>query len=242
MQLNPTQLSLHPDPVKAVKVAVDIITSWLDIEHLRLGGGTTLEARWHHRRSTDLDFFSSGSPVDELFYQDYETMLADLRRLASDDVIVADSIRLTKSEVIHFQIDATPVSLGRVPMYHSDPCDEVERETGVILSSTRDILTKKLYNRAVENQIALERDAYDFAVARTFAPQDLEYAWATVHEFSKTILLDSYRELSRNGSTEMEGAHYTLGSDVWTHAYRMFHSDLNYVPPLHRIGDVGSES
>ena len=54
------RLRIAPEPAKAVVKAVEVLSRWIDPEHLRLGGGTALEARWHHRDSTDLDFFVLG--------------------------------------------------------------------------------------------------------------------------------------------------------------------------------------
>ena len=236
MQSNPTPLALHPDPAKAVRTAVEILTAWIDIEHVRLGGGTALEARWHHRRSTDLDFFTTGSVGDELFYYHREKIIDDLRQLAHDGIIDSADVYLTRNEVLHFRIGTTPVSIGRVAMYHSDPCDEVEEETGVILSGTRDILTKKLHNRLEGNYIYVARDAYDFAVARLEAPDDLAYAWEIVHPEAKTTLIANYKELSRepNSDKVVDARYATIAANVWEHAHLLFASDLTYLPPLSR--------
>ena len=56
----PARLKIHPAPARAVRTAVAVLSEWIGIEHVRLGGGTALEARWHHRTSTDLEFFALG--------------------------------------------------------------------------------------------------------------------------------------------------------------------------------------
>ena len=53
---------------------------------------------------------------------------------------------------------------------------------------------KKMYNRLGCNQLATERDAYDFAVARTAAPDDLAYAWGLMSTEMKTSTLDLCRQ------------------------------------------------
>lgn len=237
MQLKPRKLTLHPAPRKAIERAVGILSKWVDLEKLRLGGGTTLEARWHHRASTDLDFFISGSEADELFYYSWEKMQSDLAQLARDDVI-NPGIRATGREVIHFSISDTPISLARVPLFHGDPCDEIENKTGVILNGTKDILTKKLQSRVAGNQVFLERDAYDFAVARTEAPEDLAYAWEIIQPAQKASLLEMYQYLSTQTPSAIRDAQYIdIGSDVWLHVYRLFDSDLAYLPPMSRTSD-----
>ena len=72
-------------------------------------------------------------------------------------------------------------------MFHNDPCDEAEHTTGVILSDTKDILAKKMFERFSINDLVTERDAYDFIVARTedpdalpMMPRTLEWWWLRV--------------------------------------------------------------
>lgn len=62
-------LDIHPSPRPAIVVAKQIFGQFPDIGEAYLGSGTALEARWHHRDSTDLDFFATGTGIDTLFYQ-----------------------------------------------------------------------------------------------------------------------------------------------------------------------------
>ena len=239
MVREPARLQLDPAPAKAVGTAVHILSGWIGVEHLRLGGGTALEARWHHRSSTDLDFFFTlgPSPPSALFLKDFDDIRMDLHRLVSDRVISKDGVVLNGTNHIQFTIGDVPVSLVRTEMYHSDPCDEVEYDTGVILGGTRDVLTKKMYNRLGINQLAIQRDAYDFAVARTLAPDDLAYAWSTMTDDMKRGALAAYRDLAEGGSHPrfrgLENArHGGIAADLWNEVLRMFETDLEYVPPL----------
>ena len=235
----PARLHIHPAPARAVRAAVDVLSKWIDIEHLRLGGGTALEARWHHRTSTDLDFFTLGRHADTVFYERLDDMKADLAEAALDGVISDQGIRVTARTIVHFRVGNTPVSFGRVDVFHSDPRDEAEYATGVILSGTRDILAKKLYNRLGCNQLATERDAYDFAVARTAAPDDLAYAWALMSTEMRTSTLDLCREHAQGGAANQmamrelaETRYGDVAANVWQHVVRMLESDLEYIPPL----------
>ena len=240
----PASLNIHSRPARAVEAAVGILSAWIDVEHLRLGGGTALEARWHHRASTDLDFFAHGTHADALFYEQAEDMVADLERLAIEGAISRRNIRLTGRNIIHFNIGDTPVSMGRTEMFHDDPCDEVERRTGVVLSGTRDILAKKMCDRLGHNQLATERDAYDFVVARTKAPEDLAYAWGIMSRFMKEAATGMYRELAQESgpALELDDARYgDIAADLWSHVVRMFESNLEYMPPLSPVeSDQGS--
>ena len=72
MDRAPARLKLHPSPAAAVGTAVRVLSEWIPVERLRLGGGTALEARWRHRSSTDLDFvFCPGDVISA--YRDLET-------------------------------------------------------------------------------------------------------------------------------------------------------------------------
>lgn len=222
--------------------AVDVLSRWIDVEHLRLGGGTALEARWHHRSSTDLDFFTLAEHADIVFYERFNQIAKDLTELALVGTISKRDIRLVQRKIIHFRVGNTPVSWGSTEFFHDDPGDEVERETGVLLSGNKDILAKKLLDRLVGNQLATERDAYDFAVARTQAPDDLAYAWQTLASHQKPGVVDTYRELAvaygqeprhRDTVRPLVDVRYgRVADDLWNHVLRMFESDLNYIPPL----------
>ena len=246
----PARLQIHPAPASAVRTAVNLLSEWIGVEHLRLGGGTALEARWHHRTSTDLDFFALGRHADTVFYECLDDMKADLTRFALDGVISEQGIRLTGRTIVHFRIGDTPVSFGRVDLFHGDPRDEVEYDTGVILSATRDILAKKMYNRLGCNQLATERDAYDFAVARTVTPDDLAYAWGLMSTDMKTSTIDLCREHIQGGMPDHGAMHELaetryghIASNVWQHVVRMLESDLEYIPPLTQTeGDTGHRS
>ena len=236
----PVRLRIHPDPEKAVGDAVAVLSKWINIEHLRLGGGTALEARWHHRTTTDLDFFALGSNTDDLFYGGFENMLTDLRRFAADGASSKDGILVTARKIVHFVIRDTPVSFGRVDMFHNDPCDEAEHTTGVILSDTKDILAKKMFEPFSINQLVTERDAYDFIVARTEDPDALAYAWGTLTDDLRTNAKLAYREraegldVSQYPGRPVENPRYEhIARDLWAHTSRMLDSDLAHAPALH---------
>ncbi len=219
--------------------AVEVLSRWIDVEHLRLGGGTALEARWHHRSSTDLDFFTLAEHADIVFYERLDEMTKDLGELALAGTIARENIRLVQRKILHFQIGNTP--------------DEAELDTGVLLSGNKDILAKKLDDRLVGNGLATERDAYDFAVARSRAPDDLAYAWDILTRHQKGVVLDIYRELAVAYGQEprhrdivrplADVRHGSIASDLWSHVHKMFASELSYIPPLTvGDGDLGQRS
>ena len=186
MERPTARLRLDPAPAKAVAKAVGILSEWLPVEHLRLGGGTALEARWHHRSSTDLDFFYSPGTnrPSALFLKDFDDIRMDLHRLVRD-------------------------------------------------------------NRLGINRIATQRDAYDFAVARTLAPDDLAYAWSAMTEDMKETAVATYREFAEGEAEPRSRAlqrpgYVGIASDLWKHVLRMVETELEYVPPLAQ-GDTEQE-
>ena len=176
-----------------------------------------------------------------LFRKDFDDIRMDLHRLVDDGVISKDRVVLNGTNHIQFTIGGVPVSFVRTERYHGDPCDEVERDTGVVLASTKDILTKKIYNRLGINHLATQRDAYDFAVARTLAPHDLAYAWSTLTDELKRNAIATYRDLSEGDShprfrTLENPRHGRIAADLWNEVLKMLETDLEYAPPLGEPG------
>lgn len=128
--------------------------------------------------------------------------------------------------------------------FHDDLQREVESRTNVLLSPTRDILTKKMVNRFLVNGLPTERDAFDFLVAQTKAPEDLKYAWLQVPAPDRNTLAAAYRERSLRGTGASDArllanpAYAELANELWLHAHRMMESNLEYVP----LGSAGKGS
>ena len=239
----PVTVSLPDPPGGKMPDAVRVLSRWIDPSELRLGGGIVLAARWHHRNSTDLDFLATGDAIDTLFYQDLDGVLQDMVNLAKAGVIGSETMRETNRTVLHFDVGGTPVSIGRVG-FHDDLQREVESRTNVLLSPTRDILTKKMVNRFLVNGLPTERDAFDFLVAQTKAPEDLKYAWLQVPAPDRNTLAAAYRERSLRWTGASDArllanlAYAELANELWLHAHRMMESNLEYVP----IGSAGKGS
>lgn len=233
------RLTISNKPASVIKDAVAILGQWIDPTLLRLGGGTALAARWHHRTSTDLDFFSASEEADSLFYKRHPQMMADLVKLASDGRISSRGLRMTELTVVHFEIDDIPISCARTDVIHGDSLDEIEAKTGVVLSSNDDILTKKLRSRVASNHEVTVRDTYDFLVATKRDRSALKSAWFGLHEEMKINVIELFREM-RNSTDPMQMASGPRGlvdseypeliHDLWGHALRLFASDLEYQP------------
>lgn len=230
---------IHQSPARAVKTAVHVLSRWINPESIRLGGGTVLESRWHHRKSTDLDFFAIGDQIDELRYNRYNEIYEDLVAFGTRGTISSHGIRITGRSVIHFLINDTPVSLIPTSYFQSDPCNEIEEQTGVYLNSTSDILAKKLIHRLCYAQIATDRDAYDLLIARTFAYDELRYVWRSLDPLARPRVIEhcQYRAegglAQSNRSRDLSEVRYPhLVTELWDNAKRLFETDLEF-QPLH---------
>ena len=60
------RVQLHAGPREAIEPAIDMLGRWFHLGGVIIGGGTALEARWHHRRSTDLTDLDLFAPVPYL--------------------------------------------------------------------------------------------------------------------------------------------------------------------------------
>lgn len=98
------------------------------------------------------------------------------------------------------------------------------------------------------NRLVTERDAYDFAVARTKAPDDLAHAWQTMDSHAKASAIALYREtaaadLPRHGNANAQALadvrYPGLAADLWSQVARMLDSNLEYVPPLREANASG---
>ena len=186
-----------------------------------------------------MDFFfaPAASTQSPLFLKDFDDIRMDLYRLVSDGTIAGDGVVLNGRNQVQFVIGDVPVSFVRTEMFHGDPRDEAEHETGVLLAGTRDILTKKMYNRLGINRLVTQRDAYDFAVARTLAADDLAYAWSTMTDDMQREAVAACRDLAQGEAHAHSRAlvnprHEGIAANLWQHVVLLLESNLEYVPPL----------
>lgn len=242
------RLPIQQLPAQAIGPAVEILAKWFDPDCLRLSGGTALEARWHHRSSTDLDFFVHKNDSNHIFASESTMLdiLKALQKLSRKQIFTDDddnTVSKTSMSGLKFYCDHVPVTLTQTEGFHGDPRDECEEQTGIFFCSNVDILVKKMYNRLIFSRIITERDAYDFVVARTMDPQSLSAAWDTLDLTDSTLksqIVSTYKELTYGraesvvvNDQNLEAPVYqNIADNLWNYAWRMFDSDLRYVPAL----------
>ena len=144
--------------------------------HMRLGGGTALAARWHHRHSTDVDLFVDPKDYGELFRNEQQ-FRTDLERHAPS----AQNVVIEPGYARIVLMDGGEISISTSPSLTSYPVSkDTVRGTSVPLEATAEILAKKLRYRMIQNAQILPRDLYDIAFARRSASVALHTALTTL--------------------------------------------------------------
>ncbi|MCY3541891.1 MAG: nucleotidyl transferase AbiEii/AbiGii toxin family protein [Gammaproteobacteria bacterium] len=156
-----------------------------------LGGGTVLEARWHHRLSTDVDLFTNEKGMFEF--------IDPFIRLANSDDWLNRGIRIEQTFAATGVIGNTPhgeFSIHGNPNIFSNARTEEEIEgTGIFAQSTPEILLRKIRARMLRTALYYSRDAYDVVVATLYAPNELKLVLDSLNVLEKDSL-----EFDRNRS------------------------------------------
>ena len=190
----PRALPLHAGPREAVGAALGALGRWFDLDGVVIGGGTALEARWHHRRSTDLDLFAPVPCLDALMKAPRDVVEQALRADAGLELAAPTAIGTTQ---LQFVMRGVPVSLSGTHGFwldDHDPC--IESSTGTPLAPSADILLRKMQGRALAQGLAVPRDAYDFVVARAVDPTAFRDAVAQLDKHETDAIAQTFRALA----------------------------------------------
>ena len=198
------QRNLQPALQVVSKEAVKFISEILPIQSVVLGGGTVLAARWHHRFSTDLDFFVDAGAIDSILVNPGRRNAVNdyFARLQEDHQIDLDDSTGASHDGIRFWISATPVSVVRQSVKPIDSTTEIESQTNVRLESSADILHKKLIGRLIGWGSLTPRDVYDVLVASNLDISSLERAHQAMNSTGRARLLDTLQALVEAPASE----------------------------------------
>lgn len=163
-------IRLLDDAQASLERFVEATGRWIDPSDYTIGGGTALEARWHHRHSTDVDLFGDKDAIAEAVTHERKALRAALLGLTN-----------TTRERFHIGRDFVAVELREAPItliadrrLTTNPiADEHVERTAVRAQSSEEILAKKIHLRIIEARTFHARDLYDMLWARERAP----YAW-----------------------------------------------------------------
>ena len=189
----PRKVRLHAGPNEAVGPAIALLGRWFELDGVVIGGGTALETRWHHRRSTDLDLFAPLPYLSNLLRVPRIRFERELAAQARGERANA-SAGLAQ---MHTVISGVPVSLSGTRGFWKedhDPC--VEASTGMPLAPSADILLRKMQGRVLSEGRAVPRDAYDFVVAHSVDPASFRDAIAQLDEDQSNAIADTFEALA----------------------------------------------
>ena len=221
-------VQLHAGPREAIGPAIEMLGRWFDLAGVVIGGGTALAARWHHRRSTDLDLFAPVPYLSRLMTVPSDQIDRELQDRVSSPVDA--SVGTTHLRCV---IAGVPVSLSGTHgfwMEDQDPC--VEASTGVPLAASTDILLRKMQGRTLAQGRAVARDAYDFVVAQAVDPISFRDAFAHLDEEQAQAVAETFDALAdtppRAEGRGVEAPAYPaiLERGLWTLAAQVFRNPL----------------
>ena len=171
---------IPPTIVRAVQLFVTALAPHLAESALRFGGGTALQARWQHRRSTDADLFCDPQTYATAVRISGEAMERALRdvsaTVAGEESFVDQIATYTRIEGVEVTI------LPAVTLVQPSGSGKFVPETAVETLTSAEILAGKLVHRLHGGGIAEPRDIYDLAMALEHDPLALRQAIAVLSE------------------------------------------------------------
>ena len=147
-------------------------------EHLSLGGGTVLAARWGHRKSLDVDLFCQPDVYAELGPKsraEIEALIKQIPGCEQEATWCEDIATYAEIDGIEATVLPRPAAMGskRATML---------RGTKLRLQSSEEILYRKIVGRMYEAGEITVRDTYDVACALREDPGALQAAVGHIDE------------------------------------------------------------
>lgn len=140
-----------------------------------MSGGSILAARWHHRKSTDIDLFMPVETMKQVLEQDDEALIKAVRSVPG-----ARDINASRIDEVSGVVDGTPFSLTDSPFIRLRRRD-TERICGTPIqaASAQEIFTGKIAGRLAHFSLTAARpppvrDLYDLVVGAQLAPKALQ--------------------------------------------------------------------
>ena len=168
---------ISPKQHRVAQAFAAAIGQVIDPNHLALGGGTVLAARWRHRESYDVDLFCHPEPYGRLERQErqqVETLVNNIPGCDQDTTWCEDIATYTEIN----GIEATVLPRGQA----------FETEQGTMLwgtqlrmQSTAEILYLKIMRRMYEAEEISVRDMYDVGCAPLYDLRSLDQALNHMH-------------------------------------------------------------
>ncbi len=177
-------MKLSDNCSKTLHLVLELIDEIAPRSSFLLGGGTVLEARWHHRLSIGVSFFAREECVGEF--------IDSFIQQASSDRWVSRGICIEQIFVGNGVLGGTPngkFSIFGNPNAFKDARSEEEIEgTGIFAHSTPEILLRKIRARMLRTALYYSRDAYDVVVANLYSPDELKLVLDNLNTLEKDSL------------------------------------------------------
>ena len=158
---------------------MEILDEYWNRSDYVLGGGTALAARWGHRPGTDVDLFIENEDYLKVVGNRMDQIRSRLEHLKTQGEIQKFTCG-RDAITIQFEVGMDMSFVATEPLTPAPLVEEFEKETGVRLESTAEILAKKIFVRMNWMGNFLTRDLYDIVVAKYLDPQATESALQTI--------------------------------------------------------------
>ena len=131
----------------------ECVSSFGFLDHAALGGGTVLAARWHHRRSIDLDFFVRQSTFAEMIARRESELRDALREVAFGLTVTPHHMPCVMRDTsVEISVSVT----GHETATEPEASDEAGH--GIATQTTTAILVGKMAGRMMRQGRATARD------------------------------------------------------------------------------------
>ncbi len=204
-------MQLDDPQQKVLLKAYEALRQSIPGEHLSIGGGTVLAARWNHRVSTDLDLFCDPHTYLQLGQKGYANLDNRLRRVEGIDT----DRSWCEDVAIYCVIDGIELTLLPREMAVDGPeYDQVE-PIGLRAHGTAAILYGKIANRMGMTGEAAIRDLYDAVRAEEINPAALSRTIAAISPQRRKDIAAMIRQLPP-GWSEQDAKPLVQPDRAWT--------------------------
>ena len=170
------EYDLPGGPRELFEATLPTLARYLGEDNIRLGGGTALAMRWHHRHSTDVDLF-----VDPAVYAPLYRAPDDFLEQIECGPLEVDLLGVYPSWCQLRFVEGEVSMMTHPSLTHDPRSADTVRGTRVALETSAEILAKKLGPRMIGSEVYVPRDVYDLACARTYDPEALHTAFRSIH-------------------------------------------------------------
>ena len=201
---------IPPAIVRAVQIFVTALAPHLAEGDLRFGGGTTLQARWQHRHSTDADLFCDPQTYATAIRTSGEAMeraLRDVSATTAGEETFVDQIA-TYTRIGGVEVTILPAAT----LVQPSGSGRFVPGTAVETLTSAEILAGKLVHRLTGAGIAEPRDIYDLAMAREHDAPALRQAIAALSTSQRGEVVAMIEMLPRSWATSSR-EHPLLNAD-----------------------------